>query len=112
MSSEAQTRFTKSFVCGISTGDIARGFLDGNERVVSDRVIDDSEGAGLADSAMSSDACSSFKFPASHKLCTNSTHKCQEQIRIEVQEASSSLESLHAPCGLSSSPLVAQGLIH
>jgi hypothetical protein len=74
---------------------------------VSDRVIDDSEGAGLADSAMSSYACSSFKFAASHTLSTNCTHKCQEQIRIEVQEASSSLESLHTPCGLYSSPLVA-----
>ncbi len=103
-SSGEQTRFTKSFVSGISTGDIERGFLDGNERVFSDRVIDDSEGAGLSDSAMSSDACSAFKFPASHNLCTNSTEKCQEQTRIGVQEASSSLEQLHAPVDFTSSP--------
>ncbi len=58
------------FDSGISTGDIERSFLDGNERVFSDRVFDDSEGEGLSDSAVSSDACSSCKLPASHKLCT------------------------------------------
>ena len=70
-SSEAHTRFIKSFISGISTGDIERGFVDDNERGVSDRVIDDSEG-GLADSALSSevgsDACSAFQLPASHTL--------------------------------------------
>ncbi len=70
-SSEAHTRFIKSFISGISTGDIERGFVDDNERGVSDRVIDDSEG-GLADSALSSevgsDACSSFKLPVWHTL--------------------------------------------
>ena len=77
-SSGEQTRFTKSFVSGISTGDIERGFVDDNERGVSDRVIDDSEG-GLADSALSSevgsDACSSFKLPVSHTLHSHVSRK-------------------------------------